>query len=100
MRSADYVEEKRANEFNNQKLSDVGVCVCSGRGSTGYVFELNGDVGVSLRSKILTSEEECGKGRHSKHGYKVFAERGLYMLATILKNVRVEFVCARVWAVH
>lgn len=25
---------------------------------------------------------------HSKHGYKVFTERGLYMLATILKGER------------
>ena len=41
-----------------------------------------------LRSKILTLEAKPGKGRHSKHGYKVFTEKGLYMLATILKGDR------------
>ena len=39
-----------------------------------------------LRSKILTLETNPGKGHHSKHGYKVFTEKGLYMLATILKG--------------
>ncbi len=55
-----------------------------------YVFEVNGDEIGSLRSKILTLEGSCGKGRHSKYGYKAFTERGLYMLATILKSERAE----------
>ena len=29
---------------------------------------------------------EKGIGKHSKHNYKAFTERGLYMLATILKG--------------
>ena len=33
-------------------------------------------------------EETSGKGRHSKRNYKAFTERGLYMLATILKSER------------
>ena len=51
-----------------------------------YVFDLNAEEVDSLRSKILTLEGGGGKGKHSKHGYKVFTERGLYMLATILKG--------------
>jgi len=51
----------------------------------GYIFELEEDEEVSLRSKILTLNN-TGRGQHSKHGYKAFTERGLYMLATILKS--------------
>ena len=51
----------------------------------GYIFELEEDEEVSLRSKILTLNH-TGRGQHSKHGYKAFTERGLYMLATILKS--------------
>jgi len=52
----------------------------------GYVVELSLQEVEVLRSKILTLENRPGKGHHSKHGYKVFTERGLYMLATILKG--------------
>ena len=52
----------------------------------GFVWELNGTETEALRSKILTLESNQGRGHHSKHGYKVFTERGLYMLATILKG--------------
>ena len=54
----------------------------------GYVWELTRDEERVLRSKILTLEQKPGKGHYSKHGYKVFTERGLYMLATILKGPR------------
>ena len=54
----------------------------------GYVVELESEEVEVLRSKILTLEQKPGKGHHSKHGYKVFTERGLYMLATILKGER------------
>ena len=53
---------------------------------TGYVAELTTQEVEVLRSKILTLEAKPGKGHYSKHGYKVFTERGLYMLATILKG--------------
>ena len=56
----------------------------------GYVFELNGEEVAFLRSKILTLDDSGGRGKYSKHGYKVFTERGLYMLATILKSERAE----------
>ena len=54
----------------------------------GYVAELTAQEVEVLRSKILTLETRTGKGHHSKHGYKVFTEKGLYMLATILKGER------------
>ena len=52
----------------------------------GFVWELDGAETEALRSKILTLDTNPGRGHHSKHGYKVFTERGLYMLATILKE--------------
>ena len=52
----------------------------------GFVWDLDGAETEVLRSKILTLDANQGRGRHSKHGYKVFTERGLYMLATILKG--------------
>ena len=55
---------------------------------TGYVAELTAQEVEILRSKILTLDAKPGKGHYSKHGYKVFTERGLYMLATILKGER------------
>ena len=52
----------------------------------GYVSELTAQEVEVLRSKILTLEANPGKGHYSKHGYKALTERGLYMLATILKG--------------
>ena len=54
----------------------------------GYVAELTAQEVEVLRSKILTLDAKPGKGHYSKHGSKVFTERGLYMLATILKGER------------
>ena len=55
----------------------------------GYVIDLSKEEVAALRSKFLILDEEHpGRGRHSKHGYKAFTERGLYMLATILKGER------------
>ena len=51
-----------------------------------YVITLTADEVKFLRSKISSLETRHGKGHHSKHGYKVFTEKGLYMLATILKG--------------
>ncbi|MCQ2280115.1 MAG: ORF6N domain-containing protein [Bacteroidales bacterium] len=51
----------------------------------GYVFELNEDENHSLRSKILTLKN-TGRGAHTKYLPKAFTEKGLYMLATILKS--------------
>ncbi len=84
------VETKRVNEAvknNPRKFHE------------GYMFELTKEESAALRSKISTTKEslsstsltlEGGKGRHSKYNFKAFTERGLYMLATILKSKRAE----------
>ena len=73
------VETKRVLEAvrNNQEKFPAG-----------YVVSLEPNEVELLRSKISSLESQPGKGHHSKHGYKVFTERGLYMLATILKGER------------
>ena len=89
------VETKRINEAvknNPRKFPE------------GWVFELSKDESADLRSKILTAnvtdnqevvplrsknstlENTSGRGKYSKHNYKAFTERGLYMLATILTS--------------
>lgn len=72
------VETKRVNEAvrNNPK-----------KFPSGYVFELDSAESQAIRSKFSTLESR-GKGRHSKYCYKAFTEKGLYMLATILKSER------------
>ena len=50
----------------------------------GYVLDLTKEETEVLKSKVLTLK--TGRGQHSKRGYKVLTERGLYMLATILKG--------------
>lgn len=58
-----------------------------GKFPEGYVVELDEVESKVLRSKFLTLDDaRAGRGRHSKYNYKVFTERGLYMLATILKG--------------
>ena len=52
----------------------------------GYILTLNKEESSVLRSKFLTLEQSGGKGRHTKYNYKAFTEKGLYMLATILKS--------------
>ena len=51
-----------------------------------YIITLTENEVEFLRSKISSLETRLCKGHHSKHGYKVFTEKGLYMLATILKG--------------
>lgn len=52
----------------------------------GFVFELTYEEWNAIRSKIFTLEGVSGKGKHPKYLPKAFTERGLYMLATILKS--------------
>lgn len=52
----------------------------------GFVYELTKEEWTVLRSKILTLELMTGKGHHPKYLPKAFTEKGLYMLATILKS--------------
>ena len=51
----------------------------------GYIFKLDNQEIISLRSKILTLKNS-GRGQHTKYPPKAFTEKGLYMLATILKS--------------
>ena len=69
------VETKRSNEAvrNNRDKFPEGV-----------IIELNDRESEVLRSKISSLEQ--GKGHYSKYKFKAFTERGLYMLATILKS--------------
>ena len=53
----------------------------------GYILELSKNEHESLRSKFLTLENQ-GRGKHVKYLPKAFTEKGLYMLATILKGER------------
>ena len=51
----------------------------------GYIIVLNSEEWSSLRSKILTLKN-LGRGQHTKYLPSAFTEKGLYMLATILKS--------------
>ena len=51
----------------------------------GYIFKLDSQEITSLRSKNLTLKN-TGRGQHTKYPPKAFTEKGLYMLATILKG--------------
>lgn len=68
------VETKRINEAvrrNSEKFPD------------GYMFVLDRQELANLRSQIATSSAGHGGARHEP---KAFTEKGLYMLATILKS--------------
>ena len=70
------VETKRINEAvknNPDKFPE------------GYIITLTKSEMDSLRSKISTLKN-LGRGHHAKYNAKCFSERGLYMLATILKS--------------
>jgi len=51
----------------------------------GYILEVSEEEYKSLRSKFLTLKNQ-GRGKHVKYLPKAFTEKGLYMLATILKS--------------
>jgi phage regulator Rha-like protein len=70
------VETKRVNEAvsnNSDKFPE------------GYIMDITKDEYQFLRSKISTLKE-LGRGQHTKYLPKAFTEKGLYMLATILKS--------------
>ena len=50
-----------------------------------YMFVLDTEESRVLRSRFSTLENG-GRGSHSKYNYKAFTEKGLYMLATVLKS--------------
>ena len=51
----------------------------------GYIISLNTEEWNSLRLKKFTLDNN-GRGQHTKYIPKAFTEKGLYMLATILKS--------------
>ena len=70
------VETKRINEAvgnNPDKFPE------------GYILTISKDEWDSLRSKFSTLKTQ-GRGEHTKFIPKAFTEKGLYMLATILKS--------------
>ena len=71
------VEVKRVNEAVRRNLDKF---------PAGYLFELTKAETSILRSQIATLKTGSARGKHSKHGNKAFTEKGLYMLATILKS--------------
>ena len=72
------VETKRVNEAVNNNPDKF---------PAGYVIEITAEDWNSLRSKISTLKT-TGRGQHTKYIPKAFTEKGLYMLATILKSPR------------
>jgi phage regulator Rha-like protein len=53
----------------------------------GYILELTREEHKSLRSNFLILKKE-GRGQHAKYLPNAFTEKGLYMLATILKSAQ------------
>lgn len=52
----------------------------------GYVFQLDKDESGSLKSKILMSKDSASRRGGVRKLPNAFTEKGLYMLATILKS--------------
>jgi len=52
----------------------------------GYILTLDSEEWNSLRSKFLILNTQSSRGQHTKYIPSAFTEKGLYMLATILKS--------------
>lgn len=93
------VEDKIAIIRNQQVIADADVAALYGvqtkevnqavrnnpdKFPKTYMFELNENELLDLRSKILTTKVS----RKSRSATKVFTEKGLYMIATILRGER------------
>ena len=50
------------------------------------LIQLDEEESAALRSKILMIDGNGGRGHYSKYNFKAFTEKGLYMLATVLKS--------------
>jgi phage regulator Rha-like protein len=72
------VETKRINEAVANNLDKF---------PEGYIIEVSKEDHQSLKSKFSTLEPR-GRGQHTKYPPKAFTEKGLYMLATILKSAK------------
>ena len=93
------VEDKIAIIRNQQVIADADVAALYGvqtkevnqavrnnpdKFPKTYMFELNKNELLDLRSKILTTKVS----RKSRSATKIFTEKGLYMIATILRGER------------
>ena len=93
------VEDKIAIIRNQEVIADADVAALYGvqtkevnqavrnnpdKFSKTYMFELNENELLDLRSKILTTKVS----KKSRSATKVFTEKGLYMIATILRGER------------
>jgi hypothetical protein len=72
------IETKRVNEAYRNNLDKF---------PEGYVLFLDEEETNSLRTKF-SSLKNSTRGKHTKYQVKAFTEKGLYMLATILKSER------------
>jgi len=70
------VETRRVNEAVRRNVDKF---------PKGYIINLASEEWDSLRSQIATLETN-GKGQYTKYKPSAFTEKGLYMLATILKS--------------
>jgi len=70
------VETKRVNEAIKENPYKF---------PAGYILKLTNEETNSLRSEKTTLKKP-GRGQHSKYNPTAFTEKGLYMLATILKS--------------
>lgn len=73
--------------FYNVKTKEINQAVKNNpdKFPDGYIVELTASEANSIRSNFLTLEDN-NKGKHTKYKAKAFTEKGLYMLATILKG--------------
>jgi len=100
MLSLDVIEDKLVAVRNKKVLLDKDVAVLYGvetkrvneavknnpeKFPEGYVIYLDEEEAEFLRSNFSTLEME-GRGKYSKYQLKAFTDKGLYMLATILKS--------------
>ena len=51
----------------------------------GYIIAISSEEWESLRSQFV-SINGSGRGQHTKHTPRAFTEKGMYMLATILRG--------------
>ena len=72
------VETKRINEAVKENPDKF---------PAGYILKLNNEETYVLRSE-KTTLKKLGRGQHSKYNPTAFTEKGLYMLATILKSTK------------
>jgi phage regulator Rha-like protein len=70
------VETKRVNEAIKENPDKF---------PAGYILKLTNEETSALRSEKTTLKKP-GRGQHSKYNPTAFTEKGLYMLATILKS--------------